>query len=179
MRRAVTDLSMPPAAASPCSHRAGFPPVFLCVFCCRSPALTYALASAPFAIQQSPDSPTHTVTVLDGTGAVVQSLSVPEDRYIWHAMEEASGGRLPSSCRHGCCTTCAVRVTSGEVDQREALGLLRQMREAGYALLCVSKPRSDITCVLQKEDEVYVKQFGDSFEQGGVEWGGVLGPDED
>lgn len=151
----------------------------MCVFCWRSPTLPDALATAPSATQQSPDAPTHTVTVLDGAGAVVQTLAVPEDRYIWHAMEEASGGRLPSSCRHGCCTTCAVRVTSGEVDQREALGLLRQMREVGYALLCVSKPRSDITCVLQEEDEVYVKQFGDTFEQGGVEWGGVLGPDED
>lgn len=94
-------------------------------------------------------------------------------------MEDESGVRLPSSCRHGCCTTCAVRVTAGEVDQREALGLLREMRDAGYALLCVSRPRSDITCVLQQEDEVYVKQFGSSFEAGGVEWGGVLGPDED
>eukprot|EP00170_Pyropia_yezoensis_P007230 contig_29557_g7252 len=127
----------------------------------------------------SPTALRHTVTVLDSTGAVVQSLSVPEDRYIWHAMEDESGVRLPSSCRHGCCTTCAVKVTEGEVDQREALGLLREMRESGYALLCVSKPRSDITCVLQEEDEVYVKQFGSTFEAGGVEWGGVLGPDED
>lgn len=88
------------------------------------------------------------------------------------------GADIPSSCRNGCCTTCAVKISSGEVDQKEALGLLKEMREKGYALLCVSYPLSDIKCVLQEEDEVYVKQFGASFESGGVEWGGVL-PEDD
>lgn len=62
--------------------------------------------------------------------------------------------------------------------QREALGLMKEMRQKGYALLCVSYPRSDVECTLQDEDEVYVQQFGDSFEQGGVEWGGIL-PEEE
>lgn len=92
-------------------------------------------------------------------------------------MSEA-GEDVPSSCRNGCCTTCAVKITGGEVDQGEALGLLKEMRANGYALLCVSYPRSDIECTLQDEDEVYMKQFGSSFEGGGVEWGGVL-PDEE
>ncbi|GAB0495686.1 hypothetical protein MMPV_006991 [Pyropia vietnamensis] len=139
--------------------------------CC--PATTALLDGS---LPGSPTATRHKVTVLDSSGAVVRSLSVPEDRYIWHAMEDESGVRLPSSCRHGCCTTCAVKLTEGTVDQREALGLLREMRDSGYALLCVSKPRSDITCVLQEEDEVYVKQFGSSFESGGVEWGGGLRP---
>lgn len=85
---------------------------------------------------------------------------------------------MPSSCRNGCCTTCAAKLSSGEVEQLEALGLLKEMRAKGYALLCVSYPRSDIHCTLQNEDEVYVKQFGSSFESGGVEWGGVL-PEDD
>jgi ferredoxin len=108
---------------------------------------------------------------------VVHTLDVPEDRYIWYSMEEA-GIDIPASCRNGCCTTCAVKITSGKVEQDEALGLLREMRDKGYALLCVSYPRSDIDCQLQNEDEVYVKQFGSSFESGGVEWGGVM-PEDD
>jgi ferredoxin len=105
----------------------------------------------------------------------VHVVDAPEDRYIWWSMEEA-GLDVPSSCRNGCCTTCAVRIKSGKVEQDEALGLLRDMRDEGYALLCVSYPRSNIEC--ENEDEVYVKQFGSSFEGGGVEWGGVL-PEDD
>lgn len=69
-------------------------------------------------------------------------------------------------------------MSSGEVEQLEALGLLKEMRAKGYALLCVSYPRSDIECTLQDKDEVYVQQFGSSFESGGVEWGGVM-PEDD
>jgi hypothetical protein len=38
--------------------------------------------------------------------------------------------------------------------------------------------RSDLELVLQDEDEMYVKQWGQYFESGGVEWGGVL-PEDD
>lgn len=107
----------------------------------------------------------------------ISTFTVPEDRYIWHSMSD-QGADIPSSCRNGCCTTCAVKMVKGEVNQDEALGLLREMREKGYALLCVSYPKSDIKCILQDEDEVYVKQFGSSFEAGGVEWGGVM-PEEE
>lgn len=117
------------------------------------------------------------MTVEDPQNNIVHTYDVPEDRYIWHCMSEA-GADIPSSCRHGCCTTCAVKVKSGTVKQEEALGLLKEMRADGYALLCVSYPRSDIQCVLQEKDEVYAKQFGTSFESGGVEWGGVL-PEDD
>lgn len=71
-----------------------------------------------------------------------------------------------------------MKIQSGSVKQDEALGLLKELRSEGYALLCVSYPKSDINCVLQDPDEVYVKQFGSSFESGGVEWGGVL-PEDD
>lgn len=113
----------------------------------------------------------------DPKTGIVHNYEVPEDRYVWHSLEDA-GAELPSSCRNGCCTTCAVKMRSGEVKQDEALGLLKELRDDGYALLCVSYPRSDIECVLQDEDEVYVKQFGSTFESGGVSWGGVL-PEDD
>ena len=115
--------------------------------------------------------------VHDPKQGVTHNLDVAEDRYIWWAMEEA-GLDIPASCRNGCCTTCAVRLNKGKVEQGEALGLLKEMRSKGYALLCVGYPRSDIECRLQDEDEVYTRQFGSSFEGGGVEWGGVL-PEDD
>ncbi len=125
----------------------------------------------------SPDAPRYRVEVRDKAKGITHTLDIPSDRYIWSALAE-SGADVPSSCRNGCCTTCAVRIQSGSVEQEEALGLLKEMRNRGYALLCVSYPRSDIVCELQEEDEVYLEQFGNSFEGGGVEWGGVM-PDED
>lgn len=128
-------------------------------------------------IRKKTDARTYKVKVHDPIRGVVHTAEVPEDRYIWWSMEE-QGNDLPASCRNGCCTTCAVRISDGTVKQDEALGLLKEMRSKGYALLCVSYPRSDIECTLQDEDEVYVAQFGSSFEKGGVEWGGVL-PEDD
>lgn len=128
-------------------------------------------------VKGSPTARKYRVEVRDPAKDETHIVDVPEDRYIWSYLSE-SGIDVPSSCRNGCCTTCAVKINEGQVDQKEALGLVKDMRARGYALLCVSYPRSDIVCTLQDEDEVYVKQFGSSFEGGGVEWGGLL-PDED
>jgi len=106
-------------------------------------------------------------------------------------------------CRQGCCTTCAVKVNDGKVKMDAPLGLLKELREDGYALTCCSYPKSDITCSLLNEDEVevysplnimflviisflmifflsqiYIKQWAEGFEGGGVQWGGFL-PDDD
>ncbi|OLP16208.1 ferredoxin [Leptolyngbya sp. 'hensonii'] len=103
-------------------------------------------------------------------------VQVPEDRYILHSAEN-QGVELPFSCRNGACTTCAVRVLSGELYQPEAVGLSPELREQGYALLCVSYPRSDLEVETQNEDEVYELQFGRYFAKGKVRFGLPL--DED
>jgi ferredoxin len=90
------------------------------------------------------------------------TIKVPDDRYILQAVE-SQGTELPFSCRNGACTTCAVRVLSGEVYQPEAMGLSPKLRDQGYALLCVSYPRSDLEVETQDEDEVYELQFGRYF----------------
>jgi ferredoxin len=105
-----------------------------------------------------------------------QTLQVPADRYILHAVEN-QGTQLPFSCRNGACTTCAVRVLAGEVYQPEAMGLSQKLRDKGYALLCVSYPRSDLEVETQDEDEVYELQFGRYFGKGKVRFGLPL--DED
>lgn len=104
------------------------------------------------------------------------TVRVPEDRYILHCAENQAAD-LPYSCRNGACTACAVRVLSGELHQPEAMGLSPDLREKGYALLCVSYPRSDLHVETQDEDEVYDLQFGRYFGKGRVRFGLPL--DED
>jgi len=121
-------------------------------------------------------SSTHTIKVRDRASGQEYSLQVPEDRYILHSIEQ-EGQNLPFSCRNGACTTCAVRVISGEVYQPEAIGLSPALRRRGYALLCVSYARSDLEVETQDEDEVYELQFGRYFAKGRVKAGLPL--DED
>lgn len=121
-------------------------------------------------------SETYTVKVRDRAKGTVYTLEVPEDRYILHTAEK-QGVELPFLCRNGACTTCAVRVISGEIYQPEAIGLSPELRKKGYALLCVSYARSDLEVETQDEDEVYELQFGRFFAKGRVRAGLPL--DED
>ncbi|MGK7904820.1 MAG: 2Fe-2S iron-sulfur cluster-binding protein [Hormoscilla sp.] len=87
------------------------------------------------------------------------TLQVPEDRKILEVAEEA-GLELPNACNAGVCTTCAAMLESGTVDQSEGMGLSPDLQKEGYALLCVSYPRSDLKAITEKEDDVYERQFG-------------------
>ena len=118
----------------------------------------------------------HNIEIRNRQTGATHSVQVPEDRYILHNAEN-QGANLPYSCRNGACTTCAVRVVSGELHQPEAMGLSQELRDRGYALLCVSYPRSDLVVETQDEDEVYELQFGRYFGRGKVRFGLPL--DED
>ena len=88
------------------------------------------------------------------------TLQVPEDKTILSAAEEA-GLELPSSCNAGVCTTCAGKIVNGgSVDQSEGMGVSPDLQEQGFALLCVSYPRSDLKIETEQEDTVYQNQFG-------------------
>ncbi|KAB2626126.1 ferredoxin-5 [Pyrus ussuriensis x Pyrus communis] len=116
----------------------------------------------------SPSVPTHKVTVHDRQRGVSHQFLVPEDQYILHTAE-SQDITLPFACRHGCCTSCAVRVKSGELRQPEALGISTELKSKGYALLCVGYPSSDLEVETQDEDEVYWLQFGRYFARGPIE----------
>jgi ferredoxin len=118
----------------------------------------------------------HTIQIHNRQTNTQHIFQVPSDRYILQSVEN-QGGELPFSCRNGACTTCAVRVLAGEVHQSEAIGLSQKLRDKGYALLCVSYPRSDLEVETQDEDEVYELQFGRYFAKGRVRFGLPL--DED
>ena len=114
--------------------------------------------------------PRHRITVHWRQQNRVISHLVSEGDYILRSFEE-QGDPLPFSCRNGCCTACAVRVISGSIDQREALGLSREMRERGYGLLCVARATGPLEVETQDEDEVYEQQFGRHFGRGKVRSG--------
>ncbi|MDX2230720.1 MAG: 2Fe-2S iron-sulfur cluster-binding protein [Leptolyngbyaceae cyanobacterium bins.349] len=112
----------------------------------------------------------YTVKIRDRRTDQVYTIQAPEDRYILHTAEN-QGYDIPFSCRNGACTTCAVRVISGEIYQPEAVGLSVELQRRGYALLCVSYARSDLEVETQDEDEVYELQFGRYFGKGKVRRG--------
>ncbi|NEQ78306.1 MAG: 2Fe-2S iron-sulfur cluster binding domain-containing protein [Okeania sp. SIO2C9] len=118
----------------------------------------------------------HQIRIHDRQKDTYHTVRVPEDRYILHSAEN-QGVDLPFSCRNGACTTCAVRVISGQLYQPEAMGLSLELQKQGYALLCVSYARSDLLVETQDEDEVYELQFGRYFGKGKVRAGLPL--DED
>lgn len=68
---------------------------------------------------------------------------VDEDEYILAKAEQA-GLDLPYSCRMGTCSVCTARV-EGDVDQSEGMILTENEKEDGYCLLCIAKPRGDVT----------------------------------
>ena len=121
-------------------------------------------------------SKTHTVRIRDRATAKEHNVEVPENQYILQTAEQQDV-QLPFLCRNGACTSCAVKVISGELFQPEAMGLSPKLKDQGYALLCVSYPRSDLEVETQDEDEVYEMQFGRYFAKGKVRFGLPL--DED
>lgn len=108
------------------------------------------------------NAPRHKIKIMNHHTSQELEVEVPEDRYILAEAEE-QGLLLPWACRMGCCTTCAVRVLEGEVYQPQSLGVSRELRDAGYALMCVSYPKTDAVLETVEEDEVYDLQFGKAF----------------
>ena len=103
------------------------------------------------------DTPTFQVKAsLDGT---LYAFPCRADQTVL-AAAEAAAVPLPSSCCSGVCTTCAAKLVSGTVHQPDAMGVRAELREQGYALLCVSYPRSDLELLAGQEDALYEAQFG-------------------
>ena len=85
----------------------------------------------------------------------------PEDQDIISAAK-VNGIDLPSSCCSGVCTSCASMVIDGTVEQEDAMGLNDDLKEKGFALLCVAYPKSDLHIIVgdEVEDNLYNDQFG-------------------
>ena len=83
-----------------------------------------------------------------------QTVSCDEDQYILDAIED-SDIEVLYSCRAGACSTCVVKVTSGQVDQTEQSFLDDHQIEKGYAMACVAYPQSDIDIIMGVEEELF------------------------
>ena len=88
-------------------------------------------------------------------------FSCPEDQDIISAAK-VRGIDLPSSCCSWVCTSCASMIVNGSVEQEEAMGLNDDLKDKGFALLCVAYPKSDLNIVIgdEVEDNLYNDQFG-------------------
>lgn len=74
------------------------------------------------------------------------TFQADEDEYLLYSMVDA-GIETPYVCEQGWCLACAARLVSGEVDRQGALTLYPEDIEAGFVLLCSTKPCSDLVLV--------------------------------
>lgn len=72
-----------------------------------------------------------------------RTIECRSDMFVLDAARRA-GVRLPSSCSKGLCGTCKSKLVSGTVDMKHGGGIRQREIDAGMALLCCSKPTSDL-----------------------------------
>ncbi|MGA7998085.1 MAG: 2Fe-2S iron-sulfur cluster binding domain-containing protein [Bradyrhizobium sp.] len=69
-----------------------------------------------------------------------------EDEFLLYSMLDAAI-ESPYVCEQGWCLACAARLKSGKVEQGDALTFYPEDSEAGFVLLCSTKPRSDLVLI--------------------------------
>lgn len=96
-------------------------------------------APAAEAAQAAPEVKTFKI-ILAKTG---KEFDCDSNTFILDAGRRA-GARFPSACAKGMCGTCKSKINSGTLDMNHNGGIRQREIDAGLALLCCSRPTSDL-----------------------------------
>ena len=97
-----------------------------------------------------------TVTLKSPDGSV-ETFECDEETYILEALEEA-GLEHPYSCTAGACSTCAMKLEEGTVNQEDQSFLEEEQMDDGFVLTCVAYPTSDSVTLLAEQEEMLFEQ---------------------